>query len=326
MKAVCVHVFGGIEALSYEELPRPAAGAGQVLVRVAAAGVGPWDAWVREGKGVLPQPLPLVPGSDFSGTVVELGPGIRDRAAGDPVFGITNNRFTGAYAEYAVADSGTIAGRPARLGDAEAASLPVVATTAWHMVFDYARVAAGQHVLVQGGAGNVGAFAVQLAAMAGAQVAATARTAQLEYVRSLGAAEAIDAEGGSLAEMAGRFDAVLDTVGGDTLQRSFALLRPGGALVSSAAVPDQKEADRRGVRAMFFLVAVSTAGLDRIACLVAAGRLRPASARCCRSLKPGWRTKCWPDGRTSPAKSSSSPDGDSDERRGPTGGRRRRTD
>ena len=135
-----------------------------MLVRVAAAGVGPWDAWMREGKSVLRSRCrwcraPIFPALSSNSA--------RGSAIERPVTRSSGSRIIGAYAEYAVADSGTIAGRPARIGDAEAASLRVVATTPWQMVFDHARVAAGQHVLVQGGAGNVGAFAVQLAAMAG---------------------------------------------------------------------------------------------------------------------------------------------------------------
>ena len=174
MKAVRVHAFGDLDAMVYEDVPRPSPGPGQVLIRVAATGVGPWDAWIREGKSVLPQPLPLVLGSDLSGVVEEVGPGVTGFGLGDAVFGVTNARFTGAYAEHAVADAGMIARKPATLGDLEAASMPVVASTAWQMLFDHAAVEAGSRVLVHGGAGNVGAYAVQFARLAGARVVATA--------------------------------------------------------------------------------------------------------------------------------------------------------
>ena len=269
-----MHAFGGIEALSYEDMPCPTPEAGEVLVRIAAAGVGPWDAWVREGKSVLPQPLPLVLGSDLSGVVVAVGSGVSSVELEDAVFGVTNARFTGAYAEYAIAEAAMIAHKPPTLMDIEAAALPVVASTAWQMVFDHARITACQRVLVLGAAGSVGAYALQLASFAGAQVTAAARASQWDYVRSLGVAEAIDAEADPFELGEGSFDVVLDTMGGETLQRSFVLLRRGGIIVSVAAQPDPAEAARHGVRAVFFLVAVSTASLDRIAAMIEAKTLQ----------------------------------------------------
>lgn len=274
MKAVRVHAFGGLDALAYEDVPRPAPGLNQVLVHIAAAGVGPWDAWIREGKSVLPQPLPLVLGADLSGTVEAIGPEVTGFGVGDQVYGVTNARFTGAYAEYAVAESTMIAPKPASLTHVEAASVPVVATTAWQMLFDHAQLRAGQRVLVQGGAGNVGGYAVQLARLAGAEVIATAFARQADYVRSLGASEVIDPQARSLTPFAQSVDAVIDTVGGDALRRSFDLLRPGGILVSAVAEPDQEAAARRGVRAAFILVSVTTAGLVELGKLIEAGKLR----------------------------------------------------
>ena len=163
MKAVRVHRFGGIDAIEYEEVAVPAPGAGQVLVRVRASGVGPWDAWVREGKSALPQPLPLTLGSDLSGVVESVGSGVSAFRPGEEVFGVTNARFTGANAEYAVAEAGMLAAKPRRLTHLEAASVPVVASTAWQMVWDHGAVGPAKVVLVHGAAGNVGAYAVQLA-------------------------------------------------------------------------------------------------------------------------------------------------------------------
>jgi len=274
MKAVRVHAFGGIEALTYEDVPQPATGEGQVLVRVAAAGVGPWDAWVREGRSALPQPLPLVLGSDVSGVVEAVGPGVTAFASGEAVFGVTNARFTGGYAEYAAAEAAMVAGKPRGLADTAAASLPIVACTAWQMVFDHARVEAGQRVLVQGGAGNVGAYAVQLCRLAGAHVVATSRPSGFDYLREIGAAELIGPQIGAFAGRERNFHAVIDTVGGDQLRQSFALLRPGGILISAVTPPDQEEAARYGVRAAFLLVSVTTETLGRIAQLIEAGKLR----------------------------------------------------
>ena len=265
MKAARVHQFGGPEVIAFEEVARPLAGQGQVLVRVRAAGVGPWDAWVRAGKSVIAHSLPLTLGSDLSGNVVEVGEGVADFQAGDEVYGLTNAEFTGAYAQYAVAEAGMIAAKPRRLSHLEAASVPVVASTAWQMAFDYGQVEAGKRVLVHGAAGNVGAYAVQLAKRAGAEVIATAFPRDLEYVRNLGADQVIDARTKRFEAEVKNIDVVLDTVGGESQERSFEILRPGGILVSSVSPPDQRKSEQHQIKGVFFLVAVTTEGLTRIA-------------------------------------------------------------
>jgi NADPH:quinone reductase-like Zn-dependent oxidoreductase len=273
MHAVRVHQFGGLDALVYEEVPRPVPGAGQVLVRVKAAGVGPWDAWVRAGQSALAQPLPLILGSDFSGVIADVGPGVAEVYVGEAVYGVTNAQFTGAYAAYAVADAAMIAPKPGRLSDVEAASVPVVASTAWQMVFEYGQVDGTKRVLVQGAAGNVGAYAVQLAKRAGAEVFATAYTRDVDDVQTLGADYVIDVQTARFETRVTDVDVVLDTVGGETLERSFAVLKPGGVLVSAVAKPDQEKAARAGVRAVFFLVTVTSAGLSALADLLDTGEL-----------------------------------------------------
>ncbi|UYY58172.1 NADP-dependent oxidoreductase [Sphingomonas sp. S2-65] len=273
MKAVRVHAFGGLEAMIYEEVPRPIPGAGQVLVKVAAAGVGPWDLWVRSGRSVLPQPLPLTLGADLSGVVEATGAGVTNFAPGSAIYGATNARFTGAYAEYAIADASMIAERAIALGDVEAASVPVIACTALQMVFEHAGVDAGQTVVVIGGAGNVGAYAVQLALLAGAQVVAIGRAHELDRIAATGAV-AVEAGTAIPERFMGAADAVIDTVGGDSLADAFAWLRTGGVLVSSVAEPDQELARRHKVRAQFMLVAVTTHKLIQLADLFAAGDLQ----------------------------------------------------
>ena len=272
IKASRVHRFGPPEAIVLEDVERPEPGEGEVLIRVAAAGVGPWDAWIRAGKSVLPQPLPLTLGSDLSGTVAAVGPGVTGFAPGDDVFGVTNARFTDAYADYAVATAGMIARKPARIGHVDAASLPVVAVTAWQALFGQAQIGRGQTVLVLGGAGNVGAYAVQFAHRAGARVIATASAGDLAYLRSLGADEAVDRRE-RLEDRVKAVDAVIDLVGGEAQASSFAVLKRGGVLVSAVSQPDQEEAARRGVKAGFFLVHVNTADLERIAAMLDAGEL-----------------------------------------------------
>ena len=275
-----------------------------MLVRVAAAGVGPWDAWIRAGKSVLPQPLPLTLGSDLSGTVAAVGPSVVGARLGEEVYGVTNGRFTGAYADYALAEVARIAPKPAPLDHFQAASVPVIAVTAWQMLFDHARLVEGQRVLVHGAGGSVGAFAVQLARRASAHVIATASAGDLVRVRDLGAEEAIDFRATRFEAVAGEVDAVIDLVGGETLERSFAVLRPGGVLVSAVAQPDQARAAEHGVRALFMLVDVTAVALigDRPPprAPAACGR---RSARSCRSSRRSWRTECSKGCRTSPARS-----------------------
>ncbi|WP_437331199.1 NADP-dependent oxidoreductase [Sorangium sp. So ce381] len=271
--AARVHRFGGPEVIVIEEVPVPLPGPGEVLVRVAAAGVGPWDAWIRAGKSVLPQPLPLTLGSDLAGAVVAVGPEVTGLAPGAAVFGVANRRFTGAQAGYALAQACMVTRKPLRFDDVQAASVPVIAVTAWQALFDQAQLEAGQTVLVHGAAGSVGAYAVQLARRARARVIATASAKDRDFVRSLGADVVVDYRSERFEDAAQDVDAVIDLVGGDTQARSFAVLRPRGSLVSAVSTPDQEEAARRGVRASFFLVDVTTAHLDRIAALLDAGEL-----------------------------------------------------
>ncbi|MFH0297968.1 NADP-dependent oxidoreductase [Bradyrhizobium sp. 31Argb] len=274
MLAWRVHEFGSPEVIILDRVPRPVPGPGEVLVDVHAAGVGPWDGWIRAGKSALPQPLPLTLGSDLSGTVAAVGPGTSGIAVGDQVFGVTNSQFLGAYAEYAVASAGMLAKKPSSLSYAEAASVPVVAVTAWQGLFDHARLEAGQTVVIHGAAGNVGAYAVQLARRARLRSIATAGTKDIEYVQSLGADRVLDYHTRHFEEEVKDADAILDLVGGETQIRSFQVLRPGGRLISAVSQPDQDRAKHHGVTAAFFLVEVTTERLREIADLIDRGELK----------------------------------------------------
>jgi NADPH:quinone reductase-like Zn-dependent oxidoreductase len=274
MKAVRVHRFGPPEVMSLEDVPKPEPRRGEVVVQIEAAGVGLWDALIRSGKSALPQPLPLILGSDISGIVDAIGPGVEQLAIGDEVFGVTNERFTGAYAEYAIAKAAMLARKPTSLNHTHAASVPVVAVTAWQIVFELAQLSPGQSVLVHGGAGNVGAYAVQLAKQAGAVVIATASAKDIYYVRGLGADGVIDYRSNRFEERVKEIDVVLDTVGGETLDRSYGVLKRGGIVVSSAAQPSKEKAERYGARALFFLVEVTTERLQNIAELIDATELK----------------------------------------------------
>jgi NADPH:quinone reductase-like Zn-dependent oxidoreductase len=274
MKAWRVHEFGPAEQMVFETIPRPVPAAGEVLVKVHAAGVGPWDAWIRAGKSALPQPLPLTLGSDLAGEVASLGAGVSGIAVGDQVFGVTNSQFLGAYAEYAIASATMLSTKPLSLGFIEAASVPVVAVTAWQGLFDYAVLEAGQKVVIHGAAGNVGAFAVQLARLAGLRSVVTASTKDIEYVRALGANQVIDYQTHRFEDEVRDAHAVLDLVGGDTQTRSFQTLRRGGRLISTVSKPDQDQAKQHGVSAAFFLVDVTTERLRVIATLIDRGELK----------------------------------------------------
>lgn len=273
MMAWRVREFGPPENMKFERVPRPKPGAGEVLVKVKAAGVGPWDGWIRAGKSALPQPLPLTLGADLSGEIVAMGPDVAELAVGDQVYGVTNPQFVGAYAEYAVASAGMVSTKPTSLTHVEAASLPVVSVTAWQALFDQAQLKAGQTVVIHGAAGNVGSHAIQLARHAGLQTIATVSTDDISAVRNLGANTVIDYRTQRFEQVA-RADAVIDLVGGETQTRSFQVLRHGGKLVSAVSRPDQDLATRYGVEASFFLVNVTNEYLREIARFVDDGKLR----------------------------------------------------
>jgi NADPH:quinone reductase-like Zn-dependent oxidoreductase len=294
-----IHRFGGPEVIILEGMVPVAPCEGEVLVRVKAAGVGPWDAWIRAGKSALPQSLPLALGSDISGVVEAVGPGVTRFVEGDEVFGVTNPNFTGGYADYAVASAAMLANKPAMLPHIDAASAPVVAVTACQALFEQARLTRGQSVLVHGAAGNVGAFAVQLAHRAGLQVYATASVRDLGYVRSLGADTVLDRRSPWFEGNLPPIDGVIDLIGGEMQARFFAVLRQGGALISTVAPPDQLVAAEHGVRAAFFLVSVTSEKLARIAAMIEAGALKTsvgavlplASARIAHEMLEGRRPR-----------------------------------
>lgn len=263
MKAARVIRFGPPNVIINDDLPRPEAAAGQMLVCVKAAGVGNWDALIREGQVKL-QPLPLILGAELSGIVEAIGADVSGFEPGDEVYGATNEQFSGAYAEYALPSARMMAQKPKTLNFIEAASAPVVAVTAWQMLFDYAHVTAGQSVLIHGAAGNVGAYAVQLAKLAGLHVVATAASADLDYVRALGAERVVDYKKERFEESSTGFDVVIDTVGGDTQQRSLRVLNPGGILVSVVSPVPEAQQKRYGIRAAYFYVDVTTARLNKI--------------------------------------------------------------
>jgi NADPH:quinone reductase-like Zn-dependent oxidoreductase len=277
MRALRAHARGGPAELVYEQAPRPVAGPGEALVAVHAAGITfdelTWDqSWTtRDGA----DRTPVIPAHEVSGTVAATGPGVTDLAPGDEVYALIDFDRDGAAAEYVTVPASALARRPLSVSHAEAATLPLAALTAWQALVDHAGLVPGERVLVQGGAGGVGVYAVQLAAVLGGQVTATGRSRSEAFVRDLGAQEFLSSEAPGGGGAAGGQDVVIDTVGGQVTTDSFALLRRGGRLVTLGAPPDQELADRSGVHAVFFVVRPDRAELARLAGLADEGRLRP---------------------------------------------------
>jgi NADPH:quinone reductase-like Zn-dependent oxidoreductase len=276
MKAVRIHEYGGPEVLKYEDAPRPEPAAGDVLIRVHAAGVNPVDRAIRQGffKERLQYKLPFVPGWDVSGVVEALGSGASRLKPGDAVYGRTDLAREGSYAEYMAARESEIALKPKSIDHVTAAAIPLAGLTAWQALFDNAQLAAGQTVLIHGAAGGVGHFAVQLAKIKGARVIATASQRNHEFLRSLGADQVIDYNTTRFEDVVHDVDVVLDTITGDTADRSYQVIKKGGIYVTILRPPSPDKAAAHGVRTGHTFVQANVAQLDEIAKLVDSGKLK----------------------------------------------------
>jgi NADPH:quinone reductase-like Zn-dependent oxidoreductase len=246
MQVIKVQDYGGADLLKLESAPRPVPQAEQVLVRMYAAGVHPADWKYRSGtyKAWMPLTFPWTPGLDGSGVIEAVGPGVTAFKPGQAVYG----RISGAYAEYAVAPAAELVLKPANLSFDQAAAVPVGALTAWGVVVDGAAIQAGQRVLVQGAAGGVGLFVVQLARWKGAHVIGTASARNADFVRSLGAEQVIDYQAGPFEKAVHDVDVVVDTVGGEVSERSLQVLRKDGVFITIAGMPPEEKAKALGVR------------------------------------------------------------------------------
>ncbi|MFM0083702.1 NADP-dependent oxidoreductase [Paraburkholderia sediminicola] len=273
MKAIRAYAYGGPERLTLEDVPDPVPGEGEVLIDVAASGVNPVDWKVLEGrmKAFLPLPLPYTPGVEVSGKISALGAGVTDFAVGDDVFGFI--AIVGGYATKVVASVERLAAVPKKLSMIEAAGVPAAALTAWQALHEHAGVKPGQRVLIHGAAGGVGSMAVQLARIAGLEVIGTASSVNLEYVRRLGAMQVINYRRESFEESVSSVDIVLDLIGGETQDRSWSLLKPGGVLVSPVSPPDAERARRAGVVAKHFATRSDGRQLSAIAAHFDSGEL-----------------------------------------------------
>lgn len=281
MKAIRIHGRGGPEHLVYEDAPQPHPGPEEVLVHVAATAVIvnelTWDVTYQSADGT-PRSLPI-PGHDFSGTVAEVGARVRDIAVGDAVYGLIAFGRDGAEAEYAIALPGELAPKPRTLDDVQAATIPLAALTAWQALFTHGGLSRGQTVLIHGAAGGVGSYAVQFARWTGARIVATASGRQSDFLRGLGVDEIVDYTTTRFENVVHDVDLVFDTVGGDTLARSWQVIKEGGVLVSVVSPPPKEQAPRSGVRFSWFIVEPNSEDLRQIGVLLDAGQIRPIIAQ-----------------------------------------------
>ena len=281
MKAVRIHAYGGPDVLTYEDAPRPAAGPGEVLIRVHATTVNPFDCAVRAGymSAYFHHTLPLILGTDVAGVVEEVGAGVTAFKPGQSVYARGGMSRDGAYAEYAVAPASDVAIKPHSLDTLHSAAIPHVSLTAWQALFGLANLAQGQTILIHGAAGGVGHMAVQLAKWRGAKVIGTASGGNLDFVRRLGADQVIDYSKTPFENVVSGVDVVFDTVGGDTQQRSWGVLKAGGILVSVVQAPSEEIAAAHGVRQAFVFSSPPVGEtLTEIATLVDGGQLKPEIA------------------------------------------------
>lgn len=276
MKAVRIHSYGGREVLVLEEAPIPDVGANEVLIRVHAAGVNPLDWKVRAGylEGMLSYQLPLILGWDVSGTVESAGPDVKDLRKGDEVYSLPDITRNGAYAEFIAVNSDFAAPKPKTMDHVHAASVPLAALTAWQSLFDLANLTEGQTILIHAAAGGVGSFAVQFARWKGARVVGTASARNRDYLIDLGADEVIDYNTTPFEDVADDFDVVLDTIGGETQDRSWQVLKAGGVLVSTLGPPNEKRAIQHGARGEAVFVSPNARQLATIAGLIDEGHVK----------------------------------------------------
>ncbi|MGY0485779.1 NADP-dependent oxidoreductase [Streptomyces sp. WG-D5] len=305
MKAFLVEKYGGPAGMRAAEVPDPQVGAEDVLVEIRAASVNPLDIKLRDGafKAFMPYRLPLVLGNDLAGTVVRVGPSVTRFAVGDEVYARPDKDRIGTFAELIAVHQDDLAPKPAALAMAEAASLPLVALTAWQALVERAHVQPGQKVLVHAGAGGLGSIAVQVAKALGAQVATTVSTAKVDLARDLGADVVVDYRTQDFEEVLDGYDVVLDSLGGENLAKSLRVLKPGGTAISVAGPPDpafarelglnpvlrlamaalsfktRRDAKRQGVTYSFLFMKASGDQLRELTPLIDAGKVRPVVDR-----------------------------------------------
>ncbi|MCJ8206813.1 NADP-dependent oxidoreductase [Pseudomonas sp. RGM2987] len=305
MKAFTIDRYGKKVALQVTEMPEPVLADNDVLVQIHAAGVNPLDLKIRDGefKMILPYRLPLIMGNDLAGVVVRVGSRVQRFKPGDEVYARPDDNRIGAFAEFIAVKEGSLAMKPKDLTMEQAASIPLVGLTAWQALVEKANLKRGQKVLIHAGSGGVGTMAIQLAKHLGAYVATTTSTANVEWVKRLGADLVIDYKKDDFEKVLHGYDLVLNSLGTDTLEKSLQVLKPGGKLISISGPPDadfarsaglsgflklvmgllsygiRKKAKRRGVNYSFLYMRASGDQLDKITSLVNAGAIVPVVDR-----------------------------------------------
>lgn len=276
MKAVCIHSFGGPEVLKLESLDIPQPKEDEVLIRIHAASVNPVDYKTRAGKypPVQAQQLPKVLGRDVSGTIERCGSAVQDFKKGDSVYAMLDGG-SGGYAQYATIKANLCSRKPESLDYSQAAAIPLAGLTAWQGLFDEGNLHAGQRVLIHGGAGGVGHFAIQFAKAKGATVCTTVSSQDVEFARSLGADEIVDYKTERFEEKVHDVDLVLDLIAGDTQERSWSVLKDGGTMISTLAKPSDVKAREHHARATNYVAHPDGAELAEIARLVDSGKVKP---------------------------------------------------
>lgn len=275
MKAVVAHEYGAPDVLKIEEVPRPEPNDDEALVRVIASGVNPADPLTLSGKyaNEFGTHLPLIPGYDIAGVVEKTGANVTKLKVGDAVYGYPT--FGGGWADYVTVKESEVAAKPKSLNFVEAAAVPMGALTAWQSLVDVAKLQPGQTILIHGGSGGVGSFAIQIAKARGAHVIATASTANQDLLKQLGADVAVDYTKTKFEDIARDVDAVLDPVGKETLARSYGVVKKGGIVMSLVALPDKTELQKRGIHGAAISVHPDAEDLAEIAQLIDAGKIKP---------------------------------------------------
>ena len=277
MKAVVLHGYGGPDVSKLEDVPRPEPKDDEILIRVIAASVNPVDVAIRKGylAELIGNKFPLILGMDAAGVVEKTGAKITKFKKGDPVYAFFTLASEGGYAECVIAKESETALKPKAATYAQAAAVPAAGSTAWQALVDTARLSAGQAVLIHGASGGVGHFAIQIAKARGAKVIATASSANQEFLKQMGADVAIDYAKTKFEDVAKDVDVVLDTVGRDTLKRSYGVVKKGGIIVSIVDEPAQAELEAHGIRGVTLRAAPQADVLQQLARLIDAKKLTP---------------------------------------------------
>jgi NADPH:quinone reductase-like Zn-dependent oxidoreductase len=277
MKAVVIHAYGGLEVLKLENVPRPEPKEDEVLIRVLAASINPVDIAIRKGylAELIGNRFPLIPGMDAAGVVEKTGAKITKFKAGDPVYAFFTLAGEGGYAEFVAAKENQVAPKPKAVSYEQAAAVPAAGSTAWQVLVDTAKLSPGQTVLIHGGSGGVGHLAIQIAKARGARVIATASTAHQDFLKEMGADQAIDYAKTKFEDLANDVDVVLDMVGSDTLKRSYGVVKKGGIIVSIVDELDEAALAARGIRGVSFRASPNASVLEELAQLIDAKKLTP---------------------------------------------------